>query len=56
MFVLANNTIISHITSFVFVLIKLIDFTVFTKHKNLVVEILSLAKDNYVIIDNSFIT
>lgn len=55
MFVLANNTIISHITSFVFVLIKLIDLTVFTKHKNLVIKILSLAKGNYVIINNSLI-
>ena len=37
MYALANNIIISYIISFVFVLIKLIAFTIFIKYKTLVV-------------------
>lgn len=50
--VLANDTIISFITSSIFTIFKLITLVVLMKYKNLVLKILGLATNSYIIIYN----
>lgn len=50
--VLANDTIISFITSSIFTIFKLITLVALMKYKNLVLKILGLATNSYIIIYN----